>query len=255
MNYFDNHINLQDRDSLMPLRALDSSGHQKIINFVDSLRALVYTFKVSWYAGSAGDSCHRTKPVCLHHGFLAVSKDLLKLEPHEVTSQHLARALESLRCFKEVIEAIISKAPVSTTAFTSEVEYAKQVYPLIITAQKSLEAWWEESHNNIMGSLILEAHQDAENLRISDSISEGCYSKTSKTVGYQENLGDPENYYFKKIQDILAKMLDQSLKEPGTFKALMGDNLYNLLSASANFYNVKGQSILCELKAARSQPL
>lgn len=53
MNIFDDKIDISDEDFLLRVKAIDNSGAQKIINLIDSVRALLHISKTSWYFGKS----------------------------------------------------------------------------------------------------------------------------------------------------------------------------------------------------------
>lgn len=258
LSYFDSNINIHDEEFSLQVKSIDNKGLAKFANFIDSLRALVNLSQTNWFmfhikSGPIFESYNEVLKVC---------QSLSDLEFYEITPQHLACVSQNVSNFRKLLEAEIEKGSISQTTFTSPYQMAILALPVTIALYDTIEEWYLETHNNSLAILDLEAIQSlAYNSQIAPEDFKtlwnaenyvACDEDDGDTHTFETNEHLSEDSLFYSLMSKYAKTLDLMNTNPQSAKALMGQNLIDILKLTARFYRSRGQDIIRELKDSKT---
>ena len=214
-----------------PETGLETSGWQKIANIIDAIRELKIIFDQSWYAGCAMDSGDLDPFILEYNNTMTVLHKVTMLEPHQWTPAVFAFTIETLDRFKQLINLTLESSIRESTVFTSRVDLARRLYPVLKTLVRSFEEMYQESLNNFLG---IEDHNAREN--------------TLPAEHKDIHFATQEYLHELSMQLNHLSELHSQHNQQGTALSLFPSHLQKLLRTSALLFKLSGSSLIKELK-------
>lgn len=200
---------------------LSPKGHHKTARISEIVKELDKLKITNWWLSNKLELGETDELIDSLDEALSTLSKFLNLELWETSTPHVEEISKKTHELRQALEMVLNQAPISSSVFTSKLEFARIAFPLVVELTNIIRDLYDSAEKNALAYYEYEA---------------SCF--------------DGETNY-SKVAEHLAKMYRKSQESPTVGISMLGVDLSILLDLSSRFFHGRSQSLVTELHQGR----